>query len=80
MLTGVGDFGLTSRWPGEPLADPLGKRGDFLGREFLVLARHRFDVLALGVVNREDEAALLGLARDNGGTDFPAFENESPGV
>jgi hypothetical protein len=32
------------------------------------------------VVNREDEAALLGLARDNGGTDFPAFENESPGV
>jgi hypothetical protein len=32
------------------------------------------------VVNRENEAALLGLARDNDGTDFPAFENESPGV
>ena len=62
------------------MADPFGERGDFLRREFLLLVRHRFDVLTLGVVNRENEAAQLGLARDNDWPDFTAFENESPGV
>jgi hypothetical protein len=32
------------------------------------------------VVNRENEPAQLGLARDNDWPDFTAFENESPGV
>ena len=80
MLTWVGDLGLTRRRPREPLANPFGERGDFLGHEFLLVARHRFDVLSLRVVNSENEATLLGLAKDNDGTDFPAFENVSPGV
>ena len=76
VLAWVGDFGLARRWPGQALADPLGERGDFLRREFLVLARHRFDVLVLGVVDREDEAAPLRLPRDDDRPDFASFEDE----
>ena len=67
-------------WPRQSLADPFRQRGDRLGRDLLVGARHGFDVLHLGVVDCEDQAADLRLAGYDNGPDFAALEDKFAGI
>ena len=66
--------------PRQTLANPFGQRRDRLGRDLLVGARHGFDVLHLGVVDRENQAADLRLAGDDNGPNFTALEDELTGI
>ena len=66
--------------PGQALTHPLGKGGDGLRWEFLVLTRHGVDIRGLDVVDRENQAAGFGFTRDDDGAEFASLEDEFTGI
>ena len=76
VLPRVVGVGLGFLRPGQTLTHPLRERRDRLGRKLLVFAWHGIDVRRFDVIDRLDQAAGFGFARDHHRTDLASLEDE----